>query len=64
MSTVYEYVCDRVIPGCEHRIRGDTPEAVQERARQHLHEHHGMVDIDQPSAEVIAQAMVMVRVGG
>ena len=43
---MYEFVCDRLIPGCDHRETGDTPEAVREKAMKHLHEHHGMEYID------------------
>jgi len=43
---MFEFVCDRLIPGCSHRETGDTPEAVREKAVKHLHEHHGMEYID------------------
>lgn len=43
---MFEYVCDRLIPGCSHSETGDTPEAVREKALKHLHEHHGMDYLD------------------
>lgn len=44
---MYEFMCDRIIPGCTHKERGDTPEAVREKAIKHLHEGHGMEYIDE-----------------
>jgi len=44
--SVYECVCDHVVPGCRHRETGDTPEAVREKVIAHLHEHHGMEYLD------------------
>ena len=43
---MYEYVCEHIIPGCEHKERADTEARVAEKAREHLHEHHGMEYID------------------
>ncbi len=43
---MYEFVCDRIIPGCTHKERGDTPEAVREKAITHLREGHGVDSID------------------
>jgi predicted small metal-binding protein len=47
---VFEFICDRIVPGCTHKETGDTPEAVREKAVQHLHDHHGMDYIDNPGA--------------
>jgi predicted small metal-binding protein len=38
---VFEFICDRIIPGCTHRESDDAREAVRERAPAHLHAHHG-----------------------
>ena len=43
---MYEFVCDHLIPGCTTTERGDTPEAVREKAVEHLHQGHGMEYID------------------
>jgi len=45
---MYEYVCEHIIPGCEFKVQGDTEARVAEKAREHLHEHHGMdyIDVD------------------
>jgi predicted small metal-binding protein len=61
MSAVYEYACDRVVPGCTVKITGDTPERVREKAREHLREHHGMEYVDQPKTDVLDLAVVMMR---
>ena len=44
---MFEFVCDKVIPGCTHKETSDTPEAAREKAIAHLHEHHDMKYIDQ-----------------
>jgi predicted small metal-binding protein len=43
---MYEYVCDKIIPGCTTKITGDTPERTVELASEHLHEHHGASETD------------------
>jgi predicted small metal-binding protein len=43
---MFEYVCDRVIPGCTSKERGDTKDAAREAARLHLAQHHGMDHMD------------------
>lgn len=59
---MYEFVCDRIIPGCTHRERGDTPEAVREKAIAHLHERHGMEYIDEDLLTKINQnAIALMR---
>ena len=54
---MYEYVCDRIIPGCTYEERGDTSEAVREKAIE-LHEHHRMDYIDSPQFPDISLAAV------
>jgi predicted small metal-binding protein len=48
---VFEFVCDRIIPGCKDVERGDTHEKVLEQAMDHLREDHGMDYIDKPWGE-------------
>ncbi len=43
---MFEYLCDHLIPGCTHRETGDTPEAVRDKAIEHLHAHHGTEYLD------------------
>jgi predicted small metal-binding protein len=56
---MFEYVCDRLIPGCPHRETGDTPEAVREKAVKHLHEHHGMEYIDGDTSSQLDSLIVI-----
>lgn len=59
---MYEFVCDRIIPGCTHKDRGDTPEAVREKAIAHLREGHGMDYIDEELITKINQnAIALMR---
>ena len=55
---MFEYVCDRLIPGCSHRETSDTPEAVREKALNHLHEHHGTEYLDGTTASQISSLIV------
>lgn len=56
--TTYEYVCDKVNPGCKHRHIGDTREAVREEAIAHLEGHHGMQYIDSPMRHEVDRAIL------
>lgn len=55
---MFEFVCDRLIPGCSHRETGDTPEAVREKALIHLREHHGPEYVDGTTASQISSLIV------
>jgi predicted small metal-binding protein len=43
---MYEFVCDRIIPGCNHTETAATEEEARLKARQHLKDHHGMESLD------------------
>ena len=58
---MYEFVCDRLIPGCTHLETGDTPEAVREKALAHLHERHGMEYLDGEAKTRLGLAIVPVQ---
>jgi predicted small metal-binding protein len=45
---MFEFVCDRIIPGCTHVERGDTREKVLEQGLDHLRRDHDMDYIDEP----------------
>jgi predicted small metal-binding protein len=57
---VYEFLCEKVIPGCTHRETGEDREVVLENALEHMREHHG--GLDDPGEEVrdkvIGEAMI------
>jgi predicted small metal-binding protein len=55
---VYEFVCDKIIPGCTYKETGDTPEAAREKAIAHLHEHHDMDYIDNPQTPDLSVAVI------
>lgn len=56
---MYEFVCDRIIPGCNYTERGERRAELEDKARQHLLEHHehGRTRKDW-GAEVIDAAMI------
>ena len=39
-ETMYEFVCDRIIPGCTHTETAETQEKAREKAEKHLRDHH------------------------
>ena len=58
---MFEFVCDRIIPGCTHVERGETREKLLENAMDHLGDRHGTDYIDKPWEErVRAQGIVEV----
>jgi predicted small metal-binding protein len=38
---VFEYVCDRIIPGCTYTDRDESREKLMERVGTHLAQKHG-----------------------
>lgn len=58
---MFEYICDHVIPGCTHQERGDTKEAVREKALKHLHEHHNLDYLDEDMLERVDFAIMFSR---
>ena len=58
---MYEFVCAHIFHGCTHRERSDTPEAVREKAIQHLHEHDGTNYIDGGFEAKLDDSIVYVR---
>ncbi|CAN5875071.1 hypothetical protein BH23ACT4_BH23ACT4_00030 [soil metagenome] len=56
---MYEFVCDRVIPGCTYKERGSNREEVHERAMEHMRERHKPDHaVDETRDRVIADAMI------
>ena len=45
---MFEFACERIIPGCSFTERGDTKEKLLEQAMDHLRERHNMDYIDKP----------------
>jgi predicted small metal-binding protein len=39
---MYEFVCDRIIPGCSHKETAGTEDEARKKGRQHLEDHHRM----------------------
>lgn len=48
---MFEFACERIIPGCSFTERGDTEEKLLEQAMDHLRERHNMDYIDKPLQE-------------
>jgi predicted small metal-binding protein len=57
---VYEFLCERIIPGCTHKESGEDRDVVLEKALEHMREHRE--DLDDPGEEVrdqvIGEAMI------
>ena len=43
---MYEFICDRLIPGCTHTETAETKEEAKKKARQHLTDHHRFETMD------------------
>lgn len=59
---MFEFVCDRVIPGCTYHVTSDTEEGALEEARKHLEDHHGMDYLDEDVAKQAAGAIQRIGV--
>lgn len=56
---MYEFFCEKIIPGCTHTERGEKKEEVRESALKHLAEHHSHGETREDwGAEVINDAMI------
>ena len=55
---MFEYVCDKLVPGCHYKARAETEEEAHELARDHLHEHHQLEYIDDQAWETIGKAVM------
>ena len=58
---MFEFVCQHIVPGCSTKERGDTPEAVREKALRHLREHHDLSYIDDDLSLRIGEAITRLR---
>ena len=56
---VFEFVCQRIIPGCTFIERGDTEEKLLEQAMDHLRERHNMDYIDKPLQERLSSVGIV-----
>ena len=50
---MFEYICDHVIPGCNHKDEDESREKLIERVEAHLSGYHGV----DPHAEPIAESL-------
>lgn len=48
---MFEFACERIIPGCVYTERDVTKEKLLEQAMDHLRERHNMDYIDKPLQE-------------
>ena len=56
---VFEFICDRVIPGCTHEDRDESREQLLERAAAHLREHHNLDHYNEPIDEVLKRTGIV-----
>ena len=56
---VFEFVCDRIIPGCTHEDRDKSKEQLLERAAAHLREHHNLDHHQDPIGEVLERTGII-----
>ena len=57
-SAAYEFVCDRIIPGCTHVETAETEKEVQEKAREHMRDHHRWETLDHSETTRINMAVI------
>jgi predicted small metal-binding protein len=54
----YEFECDKVIPGCEGMVYGETAEETLALAAEHAAGTHGLTDLDDATVEAVKAAIV------
>jgi len=53
-SGLFEYICDRIVPGCKHTDKDESRDKLIERAAVHLREHQDLDHHDDPIAETLS----------
>ena len=53
----YEFECDKVIPGCEGMVHGDTEDETLAKAAAHAANTHGLTDLDDATVEAVKAAI-------
>lgn len=54
----YEFECDKVIPGCEGKVHGETAEETLTKAAEHAADVHGLTELDDATVEKVKAAIV------
>ncbi len=52
-TPIYDFICDRLIPGCTHEDHDKKKAQLAERAAAHMREHHGYSHVDEPIGETL-----------
>ena len=55
---VYEFVCDRMIPGSTYTETSETEKEARQKARRHLEDHHRMEGLDDCTNARINMAVI------
>lgn len=56
----HEFECDKVIPGCEGKVHGETADETLANAAEHAANTHGLTDLDDATVEAVKAAIVSV----
>ncbi len=56
---MFEFVCEKLVPGCTHRDEAEKREELLERVAIHLREHHNLDHRDEPIAEALKSSGVV-----
>lgn len=54
----YEFECTNVIPGCEGKVSGETPDDVLQAAAAHAAEVHDLAELPDEVVEAVKAAIV------
>lgn len=55
---MFQFVCERLVPGCDYKSKQLTEEESHEIAKDHLHERHQIEYVDDDAWETIARAVM------
>lgn len=54
----YEFECDKVIPGCEEKVHGETFDETLGKAAEHAANVHGLTELDDATVEAVKAAIL------
>jgi predicted small metal-binding protein len=52
-EVVFQYICERIIPGCGHQDRDKSRDELMQRVEVHLREHHDLDHHDDRISEAL-----------
>jgi predicted small metal-binding protein len=56
---MFQFICDKLIPGCTHTDEDEDRDKLLERAARHYEEHHDLEHHHEPIADTLSKTGVV-----